>query len=252
MKAAVVAAQCGHQVTLYEQSSRLGGQALLAQALPGRAEFGGLITNLETELRRHGVLVKTNIKVTPESVLNDAPNAVIIATGATPYTPPGEFAETYMVNAWDVIENRANVGHSVVIADWRCDWVGLGLAEKLASEGCSVKLCVNGEMAGQSIQSYVRQQWVGKLFHLGVEVVPYVRLFGADADTVYMQHTMTGKAVIYENTDTLVLAYGHKGELTLFETLEEKMPDVHAIGDCVSPRTAEEAVLEGLKIGATI
>ena len=156
------------------------------------------------------------------------------------------------MSAWDVIENRANVGKSVVIADWRCDWIGLGLAEKLASESCTVKLCVNGEMAGQSIQSYVRQQWVGRLHRLGVEVVPYMRLFGADADTVYMQHVITDDAVLFEDTETLVLAYGHQGELALYEALEGKLEAVHAIGDCLSPRTAEEAVLEGLKVGAVI
>src|SRR5262249_14072071 len=46
MKAAAVAAARGHDVTLYEASARLGGQALLAQQLPGRAEFGGIVTHL--------------------------------------------------------------------------------------------------------------------------------------------------------------------------------------------------------------
>ena len=252
MKAAVVAAERGHHVTLYEKSSRLGGQALLAQALPGRAEFGGLITNLETEIQRHGVVVEKNSPASAQSVLAGAPDTVIIATGATPYMPPGEFEEAHVVTAWDVIENRANVGKSVVVADWRCDWIGLGLAEKLAGEGCSVTLCVNGEMAGQSIQSYVRQQWAGRLHQLGVKVVPYVRLFGADADTVYMQHVMTGDAILYEETETLVLAYGHQGELELYRSLQGKIDDLHAIGDCLSPRTAEEAMLEGLKIGAAV
>ena len=84
MKAAVVAAERGHDVTLYEKTSRLGGQVLLAQALPGRSEFGGLITNLENEIRRHGVVVEKNTEATPESLLADAPQAVIVATGATP------------------------------------------------------------------------------------------------------------------------------------------------------------------------
>ena len=252
MKAAVVAAERGHQVTLYEKTARLGGQALLAQALPGRAEFGGLITNFETEIQRYGVEVRRNTELTTELLLADAPQTVIVATGATPYVPPGEFEDGHVVTAWDVIENRANVGKSVVIADWRCDWVGLGIAEKLASEGCTVKLCVNGEMAGQRIQSYVRQQWIGQLHRLGVEVVPYMRIFGADADTVYMQHVMTGEAVLYHQTDTLVLAYGHRSDLALYEALEDKIEDLHAIGDCLSPRTAEEAVLEGLKVGAVV
>ncbi len=42
MKAAVVAAERGHQVTLFERNRRLGGQARLAEMLPGRSEFGGL------------------------------------------------------------------------------------------------------------------------------------------------------------------------------------------------------------------
>lgn len=50
MKAAAVAAARGHRVTLYEAASQLGGQALLAQQLPRRAEFGGIVTNLSREL----------------------------------------------------------------------------------------------------------------------------------------------------------------------------------------------------------
>ena len=252
MKAAVVAAERGHDVTLFEKSSRLGGQVLLAQALPGRAEFGGLITNLENEIRRFGVKVRKNTKVTAQTLLEHPAQALIVATGATPYTPTGDFEEGHVVTAWDVITNQANVGRSVVVADWRCDWVGLGVAEKLAAEGCEVKLCVNGEMAGQSIQSYVRHQWAGRLHQLGVSVVPYMRLFGADANTVYMQHTMTSEAVLYEDTDTLVLACGHQGQLELFEALEGKIDQLYAVGDCLSPRTAEEAVLEGLKVGSLI
>ena len=252
MKAAAVASMRGHDVTLYEMSPRLGGQALLAQSLPGRAEFGGLVTNLENELRRHAVSVRRNTEVTAPMLLADGPDAVVVATGARPYRPPGEFEDAHVVTAWEVIENRVNVGGSVVIADWRCDWVGMGLAEKLASEGCAVRLCVNGEMAGESIQSYVRWQWAGRLHRLGVRVMPYLRLFGADHDTVYMQHTMTGDPVLCEDVDTLVLACGHQAELALHDELEGRIEDLHAIGDCRSPRTAEEAVLEGLQVAASI
>src|SRR5262249_59726430 len=46
MKAAAVLAERGHRVTLYEAKGPLGGHALLAQLLPGRAGFGGIVTNL--------------------------------------------------------------------------------------------------------------------------------------------------------------------------------------------------------------
>ena len=64
MKAAAVAAEREHAVTLCESGDRLGGQALLAQLLPDRAEFGGLVTNLESEIARCGVDVRRRLPVT--------------------------------------------------------------------------------------------------------------------------------------------------------------------------------------------
>ena len=74
-------------------------------------------------------------------------------------------------------------GASVVIYDWRSDWVGIGLAEKLTAQGCSVRLAVNGVSAGFAIQSYVRDAAIARLSEAGVETIPYARLYGADENT---------------------------------------------------------------------
>lgn len=253
MKAAAVAAERDHEVTLYERSERLGGQTLLAQLLPGRAEFGGIVTNLTREMELAGVKVVKNTEVDAALVRTQAPDAVIVATGAEPHRRPIEGdGEAHIVDAWAVLKNEANVGASVVIADWRCDWVGLGLAEKLAREGCRVRLAVNGYMPGQTIQQYVRDQWMGELHKLGVEIIPTVRLYGADADSVYLQHTTSDEAVVCEEVDTLVVALGHQSVTWLEEELAAWEGEVVAIGDCLAPRTAEEAVLEGLKAGTEV
>ena len=118
MKAAAVAAERGHDVTLCGAGARLSGQVLLAQLLPGRAEFGGIITNLSRELELAGVKIAMNTTVDLELVLSRAPDVVVLATGAKPRHPSIEGTdEGHVVDAWQVLTDSANVGASVVIAD---------------------------------------------------------------------------------------------------------------------------------------
>ena len=247
MKAAATAAERGHQVTLFEKEDQLGGQARLAQMIPGRAEFGGLNTNLAREMARAGVAVSKGVAVDATQVKALKPDAVIVATGAVPYLPPLD-EEAHAVDAWSVIRGEANVGGSVVIADWRCDWIGFGVAEMLARSGCHVRLYCQGTRPGQNLQAYLRDQWIGVLDGLGVETRAYARLFGADSDTVYFQHMTNGEPLIAENVDALVLAQGHRREASLHEILEGiGQGGLHIVGDALSPRTAEEAVMGGLE-----
>lgn len=253
LKAAAIAGTRGHDVTLLEADSTLGGQVRLAQMLPNRAEFGGVTTNLEREARTAGVDIQLNTRATAETIAGHAPDAVILATGAKPRGTKIEGAEEgHIVEAWDVISGRANVGSRVAIADWRGDWIALGLAEMLAQNGCQVRLAVNGMTAGLSIPQYARDAWLGKLHTLGVEITPYLRPYGVDEDSAYFQHTLSGKPVVFEGVDTLVTSLGHASDNTLVKEMATAEHEVIAIGDCLSPRTVEEAVLEGLQAAANL
>ena len=52
------------------------------QALPGRAEFGGVVTNLQHELTLTGVEIRTRTEIDARQVSSTGPDAVLIATGA--------------------------------------------------------------------------------------------------------------------------------------------------------------------------
>jgi NADPH-dependent 2,4-dienoyl-CoA reductase/sulfur reductase-like enzyme len=253
LKAAAVAAERGHRVTLYEAARRVGGQVLLAERLPGRAEFGGVVTNLAAEAERAGVRIVTGTRVDAEHVRRERPDAVIVATGGRPHRPPLELSgDTTILDSWQVLLGADVPDGRVVVADWRCDWIGLGVAELLAGRGRKVTLAVDGYMAGQRIQQYVRDAMIASATLAGVSIVPTVRLFGYDGTAVFLQHALTGEPVIVEDVAALVLAQGHDPDAALLDELEGYDGEVHGIGDCLAPRTVEEAVLEGLRVASEI
>jgi 2,4-dienoyl-CoA reductase-like NADH-dependent reductase (Old Yellow Enzyme family) len=252
MKAAVTAAQRGHDVTLFEATSQLGGQVLLAQLLPRRSEFGGASTNLQREMELAGVKVQKNMTVTADLVRSFAPQAIVVATGAKPYHPHYEVGgELQVVDAWQVLRNEVKIGRSVLVVDWRCDWIGPGVAEVLVRGGHNVQLAVNGTNVGEILPLYVRDNMVGEMHKLQIPVTTYSRLYGFDDSTVYMQHTASGEPIIFEDVDTLVLCSGHQSVDDLVEQLDDGV-EIHRAGDCLAPRSVEEAVYEGLKVGWAI
>ena len=247
MKAAVVAARRGHSVNLHERESQFGGQVRWGAMLPGREEFGGLATNLKREVDTSGVALWTQSELSVEDIIAQEADTVILATGATPYVPVLQVDEGFPVfSAHDLLSREPSLANSVVVADWKADWVGIGIAERLARHGHAVSLYANAALIGESLQVYTRNHYLGRLLKLGVQLHTHARLFGADGDTVFFEHTVTGEPILAEAVGALVLAAGSLPFNPLEAGLRAQGIDVCCIGDCLLPRTAEEAVYEGL------
>jgi 2,4-dienoyl-CoA reductase (NADPH2) len=134
MSAALAAAELGHKVTLYERQLELGGQLRLAGAPPGREEFAVLAHDLQQQLANYQIQTVLNSEVDGALLQENRPDALILATGGQPVTPPIAGVELpHVVQAWELLAGRAAVGERVVIIGGGA--VGVETALLLAEQG---------------------------------------------------------------------------------------------------------------------
>lgn len=246
LKAAAVAAEQGDDVVLCEKEPRLGGAVLLAQELPYRSEFGGAATNLSAEVARAGVDIRTSAPATQNLITEVAADHVIIATGAEQRMPALEVADdAFVIGARDYLREGPDLpAGRVLVTDWKGDWIGLGIALRLAEAGRHVSLATAANFAGAAIQQYTRTLLVSQALRSGrIAFINDARLVGVDADTGYLQSTLC--EVVHEVSGvaaTIVSAAPRSVPVDL----DFGAASVTVIGDAVAPRTVEEAVYEGL------
>jgi 2,4-dienoyl-CoA reductase-like NADH-dependent reductase (Old Yellow Enzyme family) len=249
LKAAAVLAAHGVHVDLFEAGAWLGGQVRLASGLPGREEFAGVTSNLSREAQRHGVAIHLNSLVGLSGVAALRADFVVVATGSTSYLPAIEVGGRLALFTPDeVLEERNIPGGHVLVADAAADWVGGGVARLLRSRGHRVTLATSGLVAGETLQQYVRDQHLRDLGTSGVEVLNLTRLFGVDDDTAYLEHVLTAERTLLGPLSAVVCSGWRRPTSTLLAELAAREIPAVGIGDCLAPRTVEEAVLEGLQV----
>lgn len=132
MSTAMTAAERGHDVTLYDRDSQLGGQLNVAKQVPGKEEFWGLVDWYETMLFEMGVKTVLNKTVSANDLTGF--DEVIIATGVTPRDPgiPGQ-DHSKVLGYLDVLKHGAPVGKKVAVIG--AGGIGFDVAEFLVQEG---------------------------------------------------------------------------------------------------------------------
>lgn len=246
LAAAAEASAAGHSVVLLERSGRIGGQAALAGAAPAHAELArALARNYEHLLTAGDVEVRLGVDGTSEEVEELAPDGVVVASGAAPYTPELGLESVVVLHAWDVLAGTRPVGRRVVVADWGGDPAGLDAAELLARAGNDVTLAVASVAVGEALHQYARALHLERLYRADVRIAHHLELVGAERGAAVFRNVFARDAETEIPADILVLALGRVPVAGLARELAERGLAVEAAGDCLGPRSLEEAILEG-------
>ncbi|MCU1622263.1 MAG: 2,4-dienoyl-CoA reductase [Frankiales bacterium] len=246
LQAAVTAAERGHRVTLLEKADRLGGQVPVAASVPSRAEFLDITRNLAAAAQRVGVDVKLQHEATADEITADAPDAVILATGAVPARPWWAGDLTQVVDVRDVLEGRASPRGRVLVVDELGFHQATSVAELLADRGCFVEVATPGMVVGQDLGITLDlETWNVKADAKGIaQLTDVVPMSATEGITLTLQHHPTGTDLT-RTVDWVVCAVQQRADDALWQALKGSLFPVHRVGDCVAPRRAHAAVIEG-------
>jgi 2,4-dienoyl-CoA reductase (NADPH2) len=253
LQAAIASRRNGHRVTVYEREPAAGGQVAIAASVPNRAEFGDMIRNQLAECRRLGVHIEYGVGVWPGLVEEKHPDHVIVATGAEPTRPwwlPQEFANAADVR--HVLDGSAAPFGDVVLIDEIGFHHATSTAEVLADRGCRVEIMTPGMVVGQDLGITLdMENWWIRATDKGIVQTTDVVPMRVEGSTLVLLHHPSNTEVT-RRPDWIVLAVPAHPVEWLYRDLKSAGVSVERVGDCVAPRRAHSAVIEGERAGAAV
>ena len=257
LKAAETAALRGHEVTLLEANEQLGGQVLVAAAaMPYRDEFANSVRHLEHQIRKLGVEVRTGLRADAATVLADDPSCVIVATGSSPgrfEVPGGELVHP----VHDAITAGVEGPRVVLVDAGEAGWKVCTTAENLAAAGHEVTL-VTPASVGASMDAFSRPPMLRRLRTAGVEFLEYHTLSAVRPGLAEVAETLTGTSRLLPADCVVGAAYGVAEDalfselLNLSESGELPGVELHAVGDCLAPRQAIDAIWDAFRVTCSL
>ena len=279
LEAARVAAERGHDVTVFEAAAEPGGQVRLTAQKPRRAEMIGIIDWRMAQCAARDVAFRFNTWAEAEDVMALDPDVVIVATGGIPNMALHEAREDvpHAVSSWDIISGDVKPAGHVLIYDESGDHPGLMAAETAAGAGARVEVMTPDRTFAPDIMGMNLVPYMRSLQDKDVRFTVARRLLGlsrsgnkltAAIGTDYSGHTYS------EEYDQVVVNYGtlplddlyfalkeqsaNRGEV-VYDALIAGRPQaamsnpagrfrLFRIGDAVSARNTHAAIYDALRL----
>jgi 2,4-dienoyl-CoA reductase (NADPH2) len=241
MQAAAIAAEKGHQVTITDKNTRVGGQAATASAGPhGDVEFQRLVDYLKDYCQRGGVNFELGKEVTAEDVKGSNADTIVIATGAEPKTEITGADGKNVVSCLDVMDEKVKLGKKVAILG--SGGVAISTALFLIEKGgYEISLVHAGKKPGADVNPSYIWRYMTKLKEGKVNRVNFA-VPKEITDNGILIETQEGESLI--EVETVILA-----DMVSVNDLSNAKPGVFTIGDAMIPRRGNSALLDGYKMG---
>jgi len=242
LTSAIIAAERGHKVTLYEESSELGGQLIPASKPPHRQDWDLFRESLIRQIKALPVEIILDHKCTLEDAKAGNFDAAIVSSGSKPVLPniPGVEGGNVVI-ARDLFTGASEAKGKVVVVGGGC--MGAQAAEYLADKKHDVTLIELTDQIALEAPMDDRHLLLERLKKAGVNMMTKTRVLKIQNDGVVVHTAEQGKRHV--SAETIVLCLGSKPEDHFAYKLKFAIKNVFTVGDAKDARRVTEAVAEG-------
>lgn len=250
MEAAWIAAERGHEVTLYEKNgeNKVGGQFLIAAYPPFKQNLTEAVRYYKHMCEKNGVKMVYNKEVDTAFIKAEKPDVLVVATGAVPFKlniPGSDAPNVYLAN--DVLVGKSILGNSALV-------IGGGMVGCETAEFCKdycekVAIVEMKDDVAVDLYMTVRDRLLKRLKEEEVAIYTNTKVSKIEGNTVFAEKD--GQELVLDGFDNIIFAVGSKSE-EQFENVEDLANEVYVIGDAKEARTAVEAIYEGARVGMSI
>lgn len=281
LEAARVAAGRGHEVQVFEASSKAGGQVVLTAALKRRREIMGIIDWRLEECDRLGVHIKYDHYADMDDVLAEEPDYVVTATGGLPNLDLLSSGEELATTSWDVLSGAISPAGSVLVCDSNGSHPGMTIAEFIANSGVDIEVVTPERSLAPDIGGTNYPVYFRALHEANARITLNLRLERLERrgnKIAAIFHDEYAKRWVEKEADCVVVEYGttplddlyfalkahsiNRGEVdykSLVAGAAQKVSrnsdgtfHLYRIGDAVASRNIHAAVLEGFRLMAMV
>ncbi|RXV59145.1 hypothetical protein C6W92_15630 [Roseovarius sp. A46] len=260
MAAARIAAERGHDVTLFEASGALGGQNLMTAEIGSRRGYGEIHRWQAEMLDRAGVTIRLGIRAEADAIAEEGFAVAVVAAGSEPradgYTSlrPGADGipgadDACVATVWDAFQDPERFSGEVIVVEDDPHLSGTAAAEKLAAHGCRVTIITPHMHAGADLPVHHAPQLYRKLARTGISVRPATFVTQILPDAVLCEDRFGGAKTRLDHDGAIVLAMGNVARNGLADPLRVLGLEVHVVGDALAPRQVDHAIVDGERAG---
>lgn len=255
LEASRVAALRKHRVVLFEKQGEPGGQNLLAGKPAGRQEITGVTRWLISQVDKLNIDLRLGTEVDAQAVLDQEPDAVVIATGSEPKVSPfpGEYGPPQVITSQQALLGEYPIGDRILMVDLDGHHQATGTAELLAGQGKQVHLITPALFVGSQLGPLqdlflARKRLAAKR----VTFTPDIAVLEIQGTLVKGLNVYSNEMIDFEGYDTVVLVAGNQSREELYFQLKGQVPEIYRVGDSVSPRKTDMAIVDGHRVGRSL